>query len=102
MDRNRELGAAFGDFFGVSSCRDLLFHVQEQQMRLPAIAAFLRDNGLTFLGFETDNATLQAYRRRFPDDAAATNLHHWDVFENDKPDTFARMYVFWVQKNVEA
>ena len=99
LDRNRELGTAFGDFFGVSSCRDLLFHVQEQQMRLPAIAAFLRDNGLTFLGFEIDDATLQAYRRRFPDDPAATNLHHWEAFENDKPDTFARMYVFWVQKN---
>ncbi len=98
-DRNRELGTAFGDFFGVSSCRDLLFHAQEQRMRLPAIAAFLRDNGLTFLGFETDNATLQAYRRRFPDDPAATNLHHWEAFENDKPETFARMYVFWVQKN---
>jgi SAM-dependent methyltransferase len=99
LDQNRRLGAAFGDFFGVSSCRDLLFHIQEQQMRIPAIEAFLRDNGLTFLGFETDNATLQAYRRRFPGDPAATNLHYWDAFENDNPDTFARMYVFWIQKN---
>ncbi len=99
MDRGHELGAAFGDFFGVSSCRDLLFHTQEQRMRLPAIAGFLRDNGLTFLGFETDSATLQAYRRRFPGDPAAANLHHWDAFENDAPDTFARMYVFWIQKN---
>jgi hypothetical protein len=99
LDRSRELGAALGDFFGVSSCRDLLFHVQEQQMRLPAIAAFLRDNDLTFLGFETDTATMQAYRRRFSDDPAATNLHHWDAFENDNPDTFSGMYVFWIQKN---
>ena len=93
------LASHFGDFFGVSSCRDLLFHVQEQRMRLPAIAAFLQDNGLTFLGFETDNATLQAYRRRFPDDPAATNLRHWEAFENDNPDTFSRMYVFWIQKH---
>ena len=99
LDRNGELGTAFGDFFGVSSCRDLLFHAHEQQFRIPAIAAFLRDNGLTFLGFETDGATLQAYRRRFPDDPTATNLDHWDAFENDSPDTFARMYVFWMQKN---
>ena len=98
LDRNRELGTAFGDFFGVSSCRDLLFHVQEHRMRIPAIAAFLRENDLTLLGFETDNATLQTYRRRFPDDPAATNLDHWDAFENGKPDIFARMYVFWVQK----
>ncbi len=100
LDRSRELGTAFGDFFGVSSCRDLLFHVQEQQMRLPAIAAFLRDNDLTFLGFETDNTTIQAYGRRFPGDPAGTNLDHWDAFENDNPDTFSGMYVFWIQKPV--
>ncbi len=86
------------DFFGVSTCRDLLFHVQEQQIELHEIAAFLRENGLTFLGFETDKATLQAYRRRFPDDAAATNLDHWQTFENDNPETFTRMYMFWIQK----
>ena len=98
MDRSGKLGAAFGDFFGVSSCRDLLFHVQEQWTRLPTIAAFLRDNDVTFLGFETDNAIIQAYRSRFPDDPAATDLDHWDAFENDNPDAFSGMYVFWIQK----
>ena len=98
LDRSRELGAAFGDFFGVSSCRDLLFHVQEQQMRLSAIADFLQDNGLTFLGFEIGNAMLQAYRRCFPDDPGATNLSHWETFENENPDTFTGMYRFWIQK----
>jgi SAM-dependent methyltransferase len=87
------------DFFGISTCRDLLFHVQEWQIDLPALAAFLRDNGLTFLGFETDDATLQAYRRRFPGDPAATNLDNWQAFENDNPDTFSRMYQFWVQSS---
>jgi 2-polyprenyl-3-methyl-5-hydroxy-6-metoxy-1,4-benzoquinol methylase len=98
LDQGRELGTEFGDFFGVSSCRDLLFHVQEQRMQLPAIAAFLEDNGLTFLGFETDDATLQAYRRRFPGDPAAANLDHWHAFEQDNPDIFAGMYRFWIQK----
>jgi Flp pilus assembly protein TadD/2-polyprenyl-3-methyl-5-hydroxy-6-metoxy-1,4-benzoquinol methylase len=86
------------DFFGVSTCRDLLFHVQEQQVELREIAAFIREHDLTFLGFETDKATLQAYRRRFSDDPAATNLDHWQTFENDNPKTFSRMYMFWVQK----
>ncbi len=98
MDPKRELGTAFGDFFGTSSCRDLLFHVQEQRMSIPAIAAFLDDNALAFLGFETDRATLEAYKRRFPGDPAAVDLQNWDAFENDNPDTFTRMYVFWVQK----
>jgi SAM-dependent methyltransferase len=90
--------AASDDFFGVSSCRDLLFHVQESRTRLPIVEAFLRDNGLTFVGFETDIATLQAYRRRFPDDPAATNLHHWHAFESEYPNTFSGMYRFWIQK----
>lgn len=99
LDKNPDLGILNTyDFFGVSTCRDLLFHVQEQQIELPEIADFLRDNGLTFLGFETDKATLQAYRRRFPDDPAATNLDHWRTFENDNPETFSRMYMFWIQK----
>jgi 2-polyprenyl-3-methyl-5-hydroxy-6-metoxy-1,4-benzoquinol methylase len=87
------------DFFGVSTCRDLLFHVQEWQIDLPTLAAFLKDNGLTFLGFETDSATLGVYRRRFPGDPAATSLTNWQAFENDNPDTFSRMYQFWVQKS---
>ena len=89
------------DFYGISTCRDLLFHVQEWQTDLPTIAAFLKDNGLTFLGFETDKATLQAYRRRFSGDAAATSLDNWQAFENDNPDTFSRMYQFWIQKSEE-
>jgi len=100
LDSNRgsELSTAFGDFFGVSSCRDLLFHVQEQRLHLSAIVAFLRDNGLTFLGFEASDAVLQAYRRRFPDDLSATNLSYWESFEAEKPDTFSGMYRFWIQK----
>lgn len=99
MDRDGKLGTRFGDFFGLSTCRDLLFHVQEQQMRLPDIAAFLNENGLTLLGFETDAANIRAYRRRFPDDPAATDLDHWQEFENGNPDTFSGMYMFWIRKN---
>jgi tetratricopeptide (TPR) repeat protein/2-polyprenyl-3-methyl-5-hydroxy-6-metoxy-1,4-benzoquinol methylase len=86
------------DFYGVSTCRDLLFHVKEWQTDLATIDTFLKDNGLSFLGFDMDNATLQAYRRRFAGDPAATNLRNWHEFEKDNPDTFSRMYQFWIQK----
>jgi Flp pilus assembly protein TadD/2-polyprenyl-3-methyl-5-hydroxy-6-metoxy-1,4-benzoquinol methylase len=86
------------DFFGVSSCRDLLFHAQEHWTELPAIDAFLRDNDLAFLGFETDDATLLAYQRRFAGDPAATNFQNWHIFESENPDTFSGMYRFWIQK----
>lgn len=86
------------DFYSTSSCRDLLFHVQEHQMSLPEISAFLRENDLGFLGFEAEPNTLNAYRERYPNDPAATNLEQWHAFEQDNPDTFFGMYQFWVQK----
>ena len=86
------------DFFAISTCRDLLFHVQEQRTTLADIDVFVRENKLTFLGFEIDSAVLRAYRRRFPNDPAAVDLGQWQAFENENPDTFIGMYQFWIQK----
>lgn len=86
------------DFFSISACRDLLFHVQEHRMTLTGISAFLSENNLQFLGFEIDAHILHAFRLRFPDDRAMTNLVYWQTFEEDNPDTFLGMYQFWIQK----
>jgi tetratricopeptide (TPR) repeat protein/2-polyprenyl-3-methyl-5-hydroxy-6-metoxy-1,4-benzoquinol methylase len=86
------------DFFSTSACRDLLFHVQEHRLTLKEIENFLHQNNLTFLGFEIEAESLNAYKQRFPDDPAATNLTHWNVFEHENPDTFGNMYQFWIQK----
>jgi tetratricopeptide (TPR) repeat protein/2-polyprenyl-3-methyl-5-hydroxy-6-metoxy-1,4-benzoquinol methylase len=86
------------DFFSTSDCRDLLFHVQQQGLTIPAIKEFLHANGLEFLGFELDARVLRTYEMRFPDDPAWTNLDFWDVFESENPDVFTDMYVFLVQK----
>ena len=99
-DTNPEFGAALNsaDFFSTSTCRDLLFHVHEQRMTLGDIDAFLQKNRLAFLGFDIGTDVLHKYRQRFPDDRAASNLEHWQVFENENPDTFGSMYHFWVHK----
>jgi SAM-dependent methyltransferase len=86
------------DFFSVSACRDLLFHVQEHRMSLPQIGAFLKGHNLGLLGFELNDAVLDAYRQRFPADPAATDLDHWETFEAENPGMFAGMYEFWVWK----
>lgn len=86
------------DFYSASSCRDLIFHVQEHQLTLPAIATFLQENGLNFIGFEIEPDVLNAYRQRYPDDPAATDLARWHAYEEAHPDTFFGMYQFWVQK----
>ncbi len=86
------------DFYSISTCRDLLFHVQEHYVTLAGIDDYLRAGGLTFLGFEINPGVLHAYRQRFPNDPAATDLGQWQTFENENPDTFSSMYQFWIQK----
>ncbi len=86
------------DFFSISTCRDLLFHVQERYVTLAGIDDYLRAGGLTLLGFEINRNVLHAYRQRFPNDPAATDLGQWQIFENENPDTFSSMYQFWIQK----
>ena len=95
----REVLLASADFFTISTCRDLLFHVQEHHLTLAGIGQFLDDHGLVLLGFSVDDDVLAAYRQRFADDPAATDLEHWQEFERDNPDTFAGMYQFWVQRS---
>jgi hypothetical protein len=85
------------DFFSLSACRDLLFHVQERRLRLGEIADFIRSHRLNLLGFELDDGVLAAYRKRFPQDRAATDLACWETFEADHPGLFGGMYIFWVQ-----
>ena len=37
--------AGTSDFFSISECRDLLFHVQEHNLSLPQIADFMAQTG---------------------------------------------------------
>ena len=72
--------------------------MQEHRHGIPQIGAFVREQNLRFIGFELDATLQQAYRAAFPHDPAMTNLEHWHSFESDRPDTFAGMYQFWVQR----
>jgi SAM-dependent methyltransferase len=90
--------SAFSDFFTTNECRDLIFHVQEHQMALPEIKAFLADNGLQFTGFVLDPATQQSFAARFPEPEAMVDLDRWHAFETAAPATFAKMYQFFVRK----
>jgi hypothetical protein len=90
--------AEWGDFFSTSTCRDLLFHVQEHQLTLPEINAFLQQNHLQFLGFILSRAMQENYRRRFSDDVTMTNLANWHIFEIENSATFIDMCEFWIRK----
>jgi SAM-dependent methyltransferase len=89
------------DFYSMSGCRDLLFNVMEHRFTIPEIAAFLDENGLSFLGFEPfdDPTVIEKFHKQFPGMADEANLDQWSRFEADHPNTFWGMYVFMVGKN---
>lgn len=80
------------DFFSMSGCRDLLFHAHEVRFTLPQIASMIEALGLRFLGFEFPDSgeTLARFKGN------PVSLADWHRFEGEFPDTFARMYQFWV------
>jgi hypothetical protein len=92
----------FWDFHTLNECRDLLFHVQEHQHTLLGISKFIAESGLELIGMEVDDGVRRKYLQRFRDDPAMVDLAHWHAFEQANPDTFREMYVFWVQRNVNA
>jgi tetratricopeptide (TPR) repeat protein/SAM-dependent methyltransferase len=87
------------DFFSLSNCRDLLFHVQEHRFTLLQIGEALAALNLKFLGFEIrEQATLRKFNASFSKKEALTSLSQWHKFERKNPDTFRGMYQFWCKK----
>ncbi len=87
------------DFFTLSACRDLLFHVQEHRFTLPRIVAALKSLKLKFLGFEMQGqAALKEFKKSHPESDPSTSPSLWHEFELENPDTFRSMYLFWCMK----
>ena len=98
-DRWRALIAS-DDFYSTSGCCDLLFNVREYCFTIPQIATFLREQNLSFEGFDPfeDPGVIRKFHERFASEADELDLDQWRRFENDHPDTFRGMYVFSVGK----
>lgn len=89
------------DFYTLSACRDLLFHVQEHRFTLGGVSQALDDLGLEFIGFDLAMPDMKThYWELFPEDHRMTDLRSWDRFEQHYPSVFAGMYVFWCQKRI--
>jgi ubiquinone/menaquinone biosynthesis C-methylase UbiE/tetratricopeptide (TPR) repeat protein len=87
------------DFYNLSGCRDLLFHVQEHLFSPLALQACIDSVGLTFLGFvNLPFDVKQAYDKHFASDPRRINLENWDSLEEAAPDIFGSMFQFYCQK----
>ena len=85
------------DFYGLSSIKDLLFHVQEHRFTIPLIQTHLNKLGLKFCGFDS-NKIVSQFKLSYPCTDDPFNLEKWHAFEKARPRTFASMYQFWCQK----
>ncbi len=85
------------DFFALSDFRDLVFHVQEHRFNLLQIRSCLRELGLHFCGFESQDL-IPRFRECHGDKADIGDLGLWHEFEDAHPYAFAGMYQFWCQK----
>lgn len=86
------------DFYSLSGCRDLLFHVQEHRFTLLQLKMIIAELGLTVVGFDTPTSARQQFRQYYPDTQATLDLEKWHEFETRHPDTFVGMYQLWLQK----
>ena len=91
--------STINDFYSLSECRDLIFHVQEHRFTLPQIEEALNDLGLKFLGFQLEKSWIRnEFSKLYPEKDAAVSLPLWHQFELKNPNIFKGMYQFWVQK----
>lgn len=86
-----------GDFYSLSTIRDLLFHVQEHRFTIHQIKNCLVHLGLSFCGFD-EKTIAQNFRKMFSDSKSMFDLDKWQEYEKINPRTFAGMYLFWSQK----
>ena len=90
---------AWRDFYSLSGCRDLLFHVTEHRFTIPMIEDALRRLDLEFLGFSIfSNLPEMLEFKKIHGAGALTSLALWHDYETENPDIFGAMYQFWLRK----
>lgn len=84
------------DFPSESGLRDLIFHVCEHRITPLQLADQLAALDLELLGFQHPHASIPArFEAAFGPDAPKTDLALWDQHEQDHPQIFSGMLVFW-------
>ncbi len=87
----RRVLTGLSDVHSLSGCRDLLFHVQEHQFTLPAIADALAALSLELFAIER-HANMRGPQ------PGPSDLDGWLAAEAANPDLFRAMYLFWCRK----
>jgi len=86
------------DFWDARSFRDMVLHVCEHRLALAEIARFLEDERLTFRGFQLPKESQAMFWQRFALETWPGSLANWARFEEERPQLFENMYLFWCEK----
>ncbi|MBU1270871.1 MAG: class I SAM-dependent methyltransferase, partial [Alphaproteobacteria bacterium] len=84
------------DFYSLSGCRDLVFHVQEHRYTPPELGRLIAGAGLRLVGFEASPEARAAFNSAFGA-ADPLDLSLWDTLEARRPTLFHGMYQVWAQ-----
>jgi len=86
------------DFYTLSECRDLVFHVQEHRYTIPQLLDMLDRHDLELTSFNIKQASIkEKFLKEFPDEDAILNPVNWQKYEQKYPYAFVEMYDFNVR-----
>ena len=83
--------ALFPDFYSMSDCRDMLFHVQEHRFNLQQVGELVQNAGLVLREIAVSKKVGDKYRDSLPA-GLDPDIEAWSRFEAAHPDAFTNMY----------
>lgn len=86
------------DFYTLSGCRDLCFHVREHWYRLPAIVEMLAGAGLELLMLDAPPEAQNLFTQFYGTASDRRNWALWEQLEATAPHLFAGMFHLWARK----
>ncbi|SMF36333.1 Methyltransferase domain-containing protein [Alteromonadaceae bacterium Bs31] len=88
----------YHDFWTMSECRDLLFHVQEHQYTWLGIKQACDTLAMKFRGVQAPAKIMNRFSKQFADNDSKMDLTCWHAFELNNPAAFSGMYSFLCSK----
>src|SRR5215468_5477691 len=98
QDQQARDARKYVDFWDARSFRDMALHVCEHRLALAEIARFLEAERLAFRGFQLSKESQAMFWQRFAFETWPGSLANWARFEEEWPQLFENMYLFWCEK----
>lgn len=85
------------DFFNLSECNDMLFHVQEHRYTLSDIEALAARHGMEIIDIFLSPTTQKSFQTLYPG-ASKLDFSLLDEYERQHPDSFMEMYRIYMKR----